>query len=75
MFKLCLAAAVYHIWREQNGRDFQRVCIDSVGLARKIMELEEVKACICSWRRMPNPAENQRLCLDWGIPFLVLERL
>lgn len=56
----------------QGGRIFPRVGIESARLVRWIME--EVKACICTCRRMSNSAQNQRLRLNWGIPLLVLLR-
>ncbi|KAI8555340.1 hypothetical protein RHMOL_Rhmol05G0167400 [Rhododendron molle] len=47
LFKLCLAAAIYYIWRERNGRIFQHIGHNPEIVMRQI--LEEVKACASSW--------------------------
>ncbi|KAF7139340.1 hypothetical protein RHSIM_Rhsim07G0159400 [Rhododendron simsii] len=58
--------------RERNGRIFGNCSVDSAGLVSRI--LGDVTACLCSWRRIPASAENQDLCLVWGLPRWVLQQ-
>ncbi|KAG5549989.1 hypothetical protein RHGRI_015078 [Rhododendron griersonianum] len=73
VFKLRIAAPVYYIWKERNGRVFQQVGHDSTSVERLVVE--EVKGCMSSWRRVPRTAKNQGLILDWGLPVEVLSNM
>lgn len=70
LFKLCLAASIYYIWRERNGRIFQRIEHDSGSVMFQI--LEEVEACSSSWRNVPKTVDNLNISMDWGIPGSIL---
>ncbi|KAG5525159.1 hypothetical protein RHGRI_031740 [Rhododendron griersonianum] len=65
LFKLCLAASVYYIWKERNGRIFQQIGYESTSVVRLI--LEEVKASMTSWRHVSRSATNICLILKWGL--------
>ncbi|KAI8530734.1 hypothetical protein RHMOL_Rhmol11G0082600 [Rhododendron molle] len=66
MYKWCLAATVYHIWRERNSRIFRNHGVDSTSVVNRIVD--DVSARLCSWRRIPASVENHDLGLTWGIP-------
>lgn len=70
VFKLCIAASVYYIWKERNGRVFQQVGHDTTSVERLVVE--EVKACMSSWRWVTRTAKNQGLIIDSGLPVEVL---
>ncbi|KAI8569247.1 hypothetical protein RHMOL_Rhmol02G0263700 [Rhododendron molle] len=38
LFKLCLAASVYYLWKERNGRIFFQVSYDSTGVEKLILD-------------------------------------
>ncbi|KAI8537342.1 hypothetical protein RHMOL_Rhmol09G0016300 [Rhododendron molle] len=65
LFKLCLAASIYYIWRERNGHIFQRIGHNSDLVMPQI--LEKVKACASSWQNVPRTVDNITICMDWGI--------
>ncbi|KAI8572394.1 hypothetical protein RHMOL_Rhmol01G0195000 [Rhododendron molle] len=65
LFKLCLAASVYYIWKERNGRIFQQIGHESTSVVRLI--LEEVKASMTSWMHVSRSATNICLILEWGL--------
>lgn len=71
LYKLGLAASVYYIWRERNSRIFKGRPTEPGALIQMIVE--DIKASVCSWRKVPCSIENQRIGLDWGIPHWVFQ--
>ncbi|KAG5559155.1 hypothetical protein RHGRI_008917 [Rhododendron griersonianum] len=65
LFKLCLAASVYYLWKERNGRIFQQLGHDHSAVEKLI--LEEVKSCTSSWKHEIKSPDNFRVCCDWRI--------
>lgn len=66
LFKLSLAASIYYIWKERNGRVFQQTGREADFVVGQVME--EVKACALSWRKMPKSVDNICLGMAWGLP-------
>ncbi|KAI8551158.1 hypothetical protein RHMOL_Rhmol06G0163300 [Rhododendron molle] len=77
LFKLVLAAAVYHIWMERNSRIFG-------GRSRCAPEVldgidEYIRSRVSSWKVIPSSVENQSMCELWrrifgpGIPRVFVE--
>ncbi len=66
LFSNCLAAAVYFLWRERNGRVFRGRGVSSEWVVKDVFEA--VKACIWSWRGIPPIGDDQRICSAWGAP-------
>lgn len=50
LFKLCLAASIYYIWKGKNGPTYERTWHDLGSVTHQI--LEEVKVCASSWRNV-----------------------
>ncbi|KAI8572253.1 hypothetical protein RHMOL_Rhmol01G0183600 [Rhododendron molle] len=69
-YKLSLAASIYWIWRERNARVFKGISTSAESLWSKIAD--EVKACMCSWRRIKPNDENRRLVRSWSVHSSIL---
>ncbi|KAI8528312.1 hypothetical protein RHMOL_Rhmol12G0140600 [Rhododendron molle] len=65
LFKLCLAASVYYLWKVRNGRIFLQVGHESTGVEKLI--LDEVKSCAGSWKHELKTLDNLRVCSEWRI--------
>ncbi|KAI8570416.1 hypothetical protein RHMOL_Rhmol01G0032200 [Rhododendron molle] len=65
LFKLCLAASVYYLWKERNGRIFLQVGHESTRVEKLI--LDEVKSCASSWKHELKTLDNLRVCSEWRI--------
>lgn len=60
LFKLVLAAGVYHIWMERNSRVFGGRPRSSDDVFSGIND--NIRLRVCIWKLFPNSLENQRLC-------------
>ncbi|KAI8548107.1 hypothetical protein RHMOL_Rhmol07G0246700 [Rhododendron molle] len=69
-YKLSLAASIYWIWRERNARVFQGISTSAGRLWSKIVD--EVRACICSWRKINPNDENRLLVRSWNVHSSIL---
>ncbi|KAF7124821.1 hypothetical protein RHSIM_Rhsim12G0174300 [Rhododendron simsii] len=64
--KIVLAAAICHIWGERNRRIFQHC-----GLIVQLLEAKsvtDIRACLCSWRRVQKSDANLSLSSLWHLP-------
>lgn len=58
VYKLSMVAAIYRIWRERNNRQFEGPSVTAPALGALIME--EIRACLSSWRSL-KPGDANRL--------------
>ncbi|KAG5537062.1 hypothetical protein RHGRI_024489 [Rhododendron griersonianum] len=65
IFKLSLAATIYWLWRERNSRVFQSRSQDCSSLQDAIVD--DVRACISSWRGVKSSPQNHDLAASWEI--------
>ncbi|KAG5564545.1 hypothetical protein RHGRI_000653 [Rhododendron griersonianum] len=65
LFKVCLTASVYYLWKERNGRIFLQVGHESTGVEKLI--LDEVKSYASSWKHELKTPDNLRVCCEWRI--------
>lgn len=72
LYKLSLAATLYHIWLERNARIFRQQASTVGDLLTAIVA--GVRSRVCSWDKSPNSSENLALCNNWNIPSFVLSR-
>lgn len=64
MIRLCLAAVVYHIWRERNRRVFEDCKMGREEIIRRIVGEIRIKILITKW----NPTDLDQLRRTWRIP-------
>ncbi|KAG5552543.1 hypothetical protein RHGRI_010578 [Rhododendron griersonianum] len=65
LYKMVLAASLYHIWLERNNRVFQGFPRDALALM-SVVKLD-IRSCLSLWRRVKRSSKNQRLCALWNI--------
>ncbi|KAG5526229.1 hypothetical protein RHGRI_032493 [Rhododendron griersonianum] len=65
LYKMVLAASLYHIWLERNNRVFQGFSRDALALM-SVVKLD-IRSCLSLWRRVKRSSKNQRLCALWNI--------
>lgn len=61
-----------HCLLSLEGKELSDLSADSHAVVRRIWE--EVRACVCPWRKIHRTAANQELCLAWGVPLYVLQQ-
>ncbi|KAH7862820.1 hypothetical protein Vadar_009991 [Vaccinium darrowii] len=71
LYKLALAAGVYHFWLERNSRVFGGRHKSSEAVLSNIEE--NIRLRVCTWKQFPDSVENQRLCSQWNSSTRVLE--
>ncbi|KAH7857607.1 hypothetical protein Vadar_014507 [Vaccinium darrowii] len=71
VYKLSLAASIYGLWRERNCRIFQQ----KVGPAATLLiQIEEqVRDCICSWRKVKRSDKNRLMAIAWRVSPRIFE--
>lgn len=67
--KIALAALIYHVWGERNGRIFQAHGCDMQQL--DVQVTTDMRACASSWRKVTNMA----FCSSWNIPARVFDKV
>lgn len=72
IYKLSLAAAIYHIWLERNARVFTQKCSSPDLVVKAIVA--KIRDRICSWGRVPYSYEHNMLCHNWSISPCVISR-
>ncbi|KAG5561242.1 hypothetical protein RHGRI_004313 [Rhododendron griersonianum] len=65
LYKLSLAATLYHLWRERSFRVFQDKKEDPVRVVQKI--ISDLRVCMSAWRNFKRTPLNQRICQDWNV--------
>ncbi|KAI8524423.1 hypothetical protein RHMOL_Rhmol13G0149100 [Rhododendron molle] len=65
VYKLSLATAINWIWRERNKRIFQGRGVSSSVLGGLV--IEEVRACLCSWRGLRLCDGTRLLARSWSL--------
>ncbi|XP_058218842.1 uncharacterized protein LOC131329621 [Rhododendron vialii] len=63
LYKMVLAASLYHIWLERNNRVFQGSQRDALAL---VSVVKSTRSCLSLWRKVKRSSRNQRLCAIWN---------
>jgi hypothetical protein len=70
--RLAWGASVYNIWKFQNDLKAGAYLLSEEKIMKKIKKCWEVPSRIVSGRKFNASAENEALCLNWGIHQQVL---
>ncbi|KAI8546525.1 hypothetical protein RHMOL_Rhmol07G0125000 [Rhododendron molle] len=68
LYKMVLAASLYHIWLERNNRVFQGSQKDALALVSVVKY--DIRSCLSFWRKVKRSFRNQRLCTRVFFPFI-----
>ncbi|KAG5525309.1 hypothetical protein RHGRI_031854 [Rhododendron griersonianum] len=70
LYKLSLAATLYHLWREINFRVFQNKKVDPGMVVQQIVS--DLRCCMSAWKNVKRTLSNQRLCQEWHVSWNIL---
>ncbi|KAG5563563.1 hypothetical protein RHGRI_006110 [Rhododendron griersonianum] len=70
LYKLSLAATLYHLWRERNFRVFQNKKVDPGMVVQQIVS--DLRCCMSAWKNVKRTLSNQRLCQWWHVSWNIL---